>query len=156
MNAVGFDAGDVLVGFGRDYADESHVTVIDDDVNRRHGLHGVAVEAGVAVNGVVNGAPDAIVIGRRRKDLDLVVDALHAFDLFDDVFGVRFQRRSGDLAGESDGTALDLLGEIIENAIVGQHNEFMPDFFGDALCAAGRFLSKCDRSQQHNDCSFRE
>ena len=73
-DAVGLDAGDLFVHGAGDDAFEGDVAVFHDDVNGRHGAHLVLAEDVVTENLAVDGAADAVIVDRGRKDFDVVDD----------------------------------------------------------------------------------
>src|SRR5262249_27762114 len=51
--------------------------------------------------------------------------------------GVRFQRRPGDLAEESYGAIRgDLVSQVIEDSVIGQHHQLVANFLGNAFQGA--------------------
>ena len=62
-NTVSPDAGDVLVHLVGRYSFQSHLPVLNDDVDRGHGLQGVAGKRTGTVDRPIHAEADAIVIG---------------------------------------------------------------------------------------------
>lgn len=52
-NRIGLDVGDIPVTCVGHHAFQSHVSVLDDNVDGRHGLQRVPVERSVAIDGAV-------------------------------------------------------------------------------------------------------
>src|SRR5258708_25067519 len=92
-DSIRTEAGHILVRLVVDDAFEANVTAFDDDANRFLHAEGVFLESWEAVNRTVQANAETIVHGRRRKNLDLVVDVFDAFYVLDGIFGFRLQRR---------------------------------------------------------------
>src|SRR5262249_16685942 len=69
------NTGDLLIGLRADRAGQSHATVIDDDVDRRHCAHPVAREHRIAIDRARYLETQPVVEGRKRQHLQLVGDA---------------------------------------------------------------------------------
>ena len=57
----------------------------------------------------------------------MVVHALHTFDPLYDALGVILQSGPGDFTGQNHRAAIDPESEVIEYAVVRQHQQFMPN-----------------------------
>src|ERR1039458_8145414 len=65
-DCAGAEVGEILVGLRCHHAFQRYLAGIDDDVNGRHGLHGVAHQTGLAVDGAVFGHADSNFCSRSR------------------------------------------------------------------------------------------
>lgn len=126
-------SGHVFVHLVHDSTLEGNVTIFDEDADWWDGAHGVAAEGGLAEDGAVDGDAEAVVIGRKRKDLDVVDDFFYAADALDDVGGRAGEHGAGDLSGEDHLAALEGVSEIIEDSIEGEGDEFFPDAVSQPL-----------------------
>src|SRR5208282_3431444 len=134
MDAVGLYAGDLLVHRAGDYALECDVSVFDDDVNGRNGAQLVLVQDAVAVDGTVGSAADSVVAERGGQNVDVVDNLLDAFNALDHVFSIGFQDGTRDLAEQGHGAIrVNLVGKVVEHAIVRKHHEFVTDFLVNAI-----------------------
>ena len=134
MDAVGLHAGDLLVHGAGDYAFERNVSVLDDDVNGRNGTQLVLAEDAVAVDGTVGSAADSVVVHGGGQDLDVVDDFSTPSMRLTTFSASDFESRERDLAEQGHGAVrVDLVGEVVEHAVVGKHHEFVTDFLVDAL-----------------------
>ena|SRR5438105_1001718 len=75
--------GNILIRLIIHCADERHVSVLDDDVNRRQQAHGITLQLRGAVDGPILGAANLIVHGVRRQRFDVIVYLGHALDGLD-------------------------------------------------------------------------
>src|SRR6476469_4726387 len=80
-DAIGADKSIVLVSLRPYHAFKVDMTVFHNDVNRRHGLDAVVEQTRIVENGKRDLATNTVVIERGRQDLNLVVHALHAFQV---------------------------------------------------------------------------
>lgn len=83
--------------FGADGSGERYIAVLDDDVNCGNGAQAVHVQAGLRVNGLIDGSPKMVIVGRNRQHFDPIADALYAFNALDRMFDVAFQSGASDL-----------------------------------------------------------
>src|ERR1017187_5963449 len=60
-HTVGADVSDILVGLIGDYAFERHIAVLHNDVNRRKGSLGIALQSRIAIDCARRGDPDPVV-----------------------------------------------------------------------------------------------
>src|ERR1035438_6580559 len=120
---IGVNPGLILVALSGNYPLERHLAVIYYDVNRWNGLHGITVEARLAENGAIRGDADSIVHRRERQNLDLIIDACHAFNTLHHVFSIALERRPRHLAVQTDGAAVHAVGQIVEYSVVRQHDQ---------------------------------
>jgi hypothetical protein len=136
-HAIGLNAREILVGIVVHDAFEAHVAIFDDDVDGRLRSETIAEESIVGKDGPENGAADAVVIGRKRKDLDVVGDARDGFELLHRVFGVGLQCGIRDGALEDDAIAVNAIFEIVEDGVARQHAKDMADFTSEVGGNAG-------------------
>src|SRR5208337_5667945 len=94
--------GQLLVRSGIHRTFKGNAAILDNNVNRRNILDGVASQRGVLIDCPVDGATQIIVGRRSRKDFDLVDDDINALDAFDGGLGVFFEGMAEDLAGKRD------------------------------------------------------
>src|SRR4051812_12578397 len=113
-HSFGANAGQILVSLVVDDAFERHVPILDNDSYRLLHAKRILFESGLSVDGAEQTETDLVVHRRWRKDLDLVVDPINAFDVFDRTLGVRFQNWSDDLAHQSHGAAVDFVSNVVE------------------------------------------
>ena len=132
-NTIRADERIVLVCLGPYHPYQVHMTVLHDDVDWRHGLDPVIEQTGIVEYRPGHPTPNAIVIERRRKYLDLVVHSLHAFQVLHAGFGRIFYDCVPHLPEQRHGAAIHTVSEIIENGKLRNHVQFMADFAGKPL-----------------------
>lgn len=87
------------------------MSLIDNDVNWRYRTWSVRTENAVTVDGSIRRKSNLIVPRGSRQDLNLIVDSCNALDMLYRVFGIRLQRRAGDLVSRSKPTLTNVLEE---------------------------------------------
>src|SRR5471032_1031755 len=132
-HAVGADEGSIFIRLDTHHAFKVYMAVLHNDVDWRYGLNGVGGESRITEEGARNLAPDAIVVERRGQHFNLVIDALHALQVFDPALGFAFDETVAHLAVKSHGTAVDAVAEIVENCKLRNHGKFMVDLAGKPL-----------------------
>src|SRR6266581_4883364 len=130
-DGIGADSGDVFFHLRRHEANQRDVPILDDDVDRRYCLQGILLQRGVAVNSAVERAPQAVVVGGERQDLDVVHDLRDAFDALNGGFRIRLQRWTHHLSRECDDIVLDGELEIVKHGIVRKQNQLMAHLPGE-------------------------
>ena len=109
------------------------MAVLHNDMNWRYGLNGVGGESRITEDGARNLTPDAIVVERRRQHFNLVIDALHAFQVFDPALGFALDEGVAHLAREGHGIAVNAVAEIVKDRKLRNHNQGMADLSGKPL-----------------------
>src|SRR5579872_596435 len=104
------------------------MTVLHDNMYGRHSTKAIPVKAFRSINGPVDRPANPIVIGRKRQDLNAILNPVHAFNAFDGLLSVGFQSRASHLAEESYGAPLYFVRQVIENVVHRKHHQFMTDF----------------------------
>ena len=89
-------------------------------------------------------------MGEGGEHFDLVVHLFHAFNPLDHVSGVAFQRRPRDLPHQGYLVAFDFVSDVVEDAEVGQHQDFVPDFLLNPLHGPRWNLFLCLRHQDEH------
>src|SRR5260370_41191984 len=89
----------------------------------------VGVQSGLGIDGAIHCAANSVIVGRKRKHLNVVHHALDALDLLYDVLGVGFQRWPDHRTVERDSASFHFVAQIVETAVVRQHVELVPDLF---------------------------
>ena len=166
-SSVGLHIGDVCVGLPIDVSEEVDVAVFHDDMNgvEANGrtvrdasghecdvwlgtgsaadtalIRVIPAERRKGVDAVVDGGADAVVHGRVGKNLDVVLDAGYALDTLNYPFGIAFEDWARGITAKNDVLAVNAKGEPVEYAVVGEAEEALADFFGDA---EGVFVGEC-------------
>lgn len=127
-HGIGAERGQMDVRLIIHVADERHVAVVDDDVNRGIHAHRVAAQRGFRKDRAIFGAPDLIVKRRRRQHGDVVDDIAHALDVLHGRERVVLGLGIDNLTAERHVISIDRVFEIIEHAIPRQHGEPMVHF----------------------------
>src|SRR5262245_53834706 len=99
------------------------MTVIHNDANGLDGRQRVPLQPRVAVDSAELAPADVIVEGRKRQNLDLVVDFLHALNLPDHALRVTLERRPGNLAEKGNVVSLNLEANGVKHVIIGEHQD---------------------------------
>src|ERR1035438_5317175 len=106
------------------------------DRNRRNGTQLVLTQNLVPIDGPVSSPADLVVVHGGGQDLDIVDDFLNTFNALYNVFSIGLQRGTRDLAHERHRTVgVNLVREVIEHAVEGEHHEFVTDLLDDAIDA---------------------
>src|SRR5260370_24759630 len=108
-DAVGADAGGVLVSLVVYHAFESHVAVLDDDSDGFLHAQSVLLQRLVAIDGMEQLYAQAVVHMRRGPYFHLIFHAFNAFNVLYHILGVGLQRRADYLTIQKDVIALDLV-----------------------------------------------
>src|SRR5579883_2867957 len=132
-HGVGAHPGQIFIRLGSHDADQRDMPVIHDDVDRRNGLQRVAVQARLAVNGAVDGDADLVIHRGERQHLDLVHHAGDALNPLHCGPGIGLYNRIRHLAHKRDHPSVHAVLEIIEDVVIGQHQQFMTHFAADAV-----------------------
>ena len=119
-DGVGANVCDVLIGIIVDDALKSDIAIFDDDVNGLLRTKSITLHHGVAVDGVKNGAANAVVIIRKRQDFDVVDDLSHTLYALYHISGVVLKSGFYDLAREGYFTAVDSVFEVVEDGVIRQ------------------------------------
>ena len=80
------------------------------------------------VKGSIDRQSNLIVIGRVRQHLDMVDDGGNSLDALHDSSRRILQAWAGDLADQLKFIAIELKGEVVKDAEVGEHYQFVPNF----------------------------
>src|SRR5215469_14831401 len=140
-NLVGPDSCHRKIAAAVDNAFQRHVAVFNDEVDGvpaerrivgdaaslpghavsihprgRPAIRGVALQGTVAVDRRIDGGTDAVVIGRQRQDLDVVLNGLDAVDLLDGVFEAGLQDGAGCISAQNDRIAFDCKVDVVTDA----------------------------------------
>src|ERR1700730_9406913 len=139
-NAVGAQAGKVLVCFAIDDALKADMPIFHYDVNRRHGRPPVFRQRWVAVDGVIQRAAQLVIHRSWGKHFNIVGDPGHALDTLHGRFRVMLERGIRDLALERDVIAVHFESEIIENRVIRKQKKLVP-YFADYILTGLCFLT---------------
>src|SRR6185312_15735459 len=136
---IGSQVSDIFVGLAVDNALQGNVAVIHDDVNGWVDAHAVALQHRISIDGSHRAPAYRIIEARKRQDLNLIDDLLHALDTLHHVLSVGFQHWPHDISIKSYGVAVNGVAQIVKNRIVGQHEQLVTDLLDDAaLVVHGR------------------
>src|SRR5260370_42187902 len=87
----------------------------------------------MGVDGVILGNADAVVHWRERQHLNPVIDALYPFDTLHRVLGIALERWASYTPYQGDGVPVHAVFEVIENAVIWQHYQFVSHFLRDPV-----------------------
>lgn len=139
-DAIGAQAGEVLVAFVVDNAFESDPAAFDDDANRLLHSELILLQRWISVNRAEQAHTQAVIHRRWRQNLDLIIYLLHALNALHYILGVGFNGRPDDLADQGDFVAVDAVCEIVEDINIRQHEQLMAHFTLNAFFGVrGRF-----------------
>ena len=97
---------------------------------------------GIAINGAIQSQAQLVVHWRRRQDLDVIDHLLDAFDVLHDIFSVRLEGRPGDFTLQGNRIAFHLERDVVEDAEIRKHQQFMAYLFLNASLRRANGLSE--------------
>src|ERR1019366_7138079 len=134
-NSVGTNPGHILVGLTIHDALKCNLTILDDNADRFDYRHGILFQRGIPIDGAIKLHSQLVIHGGDWKHFDLVVDVLHTLNAFHDPFGVFLERWICNIAFQRYIVSVYRVAEVIEDVVIGEHQELVADFSGNSIGA---------------------
>ncbi len=96
-HAVRHHAGKIPIRFRGNDTHGCHVPILHDNMNRRHGAPGMAIQTRLGIDGHVGFDANPVVVERKRQRLDLVLQFADPLDCAHDILGIDLQGWTRDL-----------------------------------------------------------